>query len=85
MFTEKLNKFRPDFAELSHNPQELKLRLDILKPQIVKLIKKKRSTNANKQMKLMEEMAMKENEKPEFSGNYMSQYYMTPIKESQAV
>lgn len=82
LFTEKLNKFKQDFAELRDNPQDLKVKLDLLKPQIVKLIKKKRTTNANKQVKTLEEMSRKENELPESNNNYMSQYYKTPIKES---
>jgi hypothetical protein len=33
-------------------------------------------------MKLIEEMARKENNQPELGNNYLSQYYKTPIKES---
>jgi len=50
-FSEKLEKYRPIVTELRQSPKQLKLKLEALKPEIVRLLKKKRTTNANKKLK----------------------------------
>lgn len=81
MFTQKLEKYRTVIAELRQNPKQLKLKLAALKPEIVRLLKKKRTTNANKRLKTwMNNLKTGDSSRQSMVGG--SQYYRTPEKEN---
>lgn len=44
----RLEKYRDEVASLKSQPSKLSQKLDQLKPEIVRVIKKKRTTNSNK-------------------------------------
>lgn len=71
-FSHKLEKYRTVVTCLRQSPKQLKLKLEALRPEIVRLLKKKRTTNANKRLKNW----MKENH------SAANSYYRTPDKEN---
>jgi hypothetical protein len=71
-FSQKLEKYRSIVTGLRQSPKQLKLKLEALRPEIVRLLKKKRTTNANKRLKNW----MKENQ------SNATSYYRTPEKEN---
>ena len=50
IFDSKLQKYKTIFSDLRNNPKQLETQLNNLRPEIVRLIKKKRTTNPNKQL-----------------------------------
>lgn len=52
----RLEKYRDLMAGIKNQPTKLKEKLDKLKPEIVRIIKKKRSTNANKLLDMKQEV-----------------------------
>lgn len=86
VFSEKLEKYRTTVSDLRQSPKQLKLKLDMLRPEIVRLLKKKRTTNANKRMQawnMEKENSNQDSAAYKYSKSYKS--YHTPQKEEQPV
>jgi regulator of replication initiation timing len=82
-FSEKLEKYREIVSGLRQSPKQLKLRLEALRPEIVRLLKKKRTTNANKKLKTwMQGSSNMDQLQAKGHQDYSTQYYRTPEKEN---